>query len=101
MKLAAGIVTSIVCAACVASVCAQEPAQPARPNILLQMSRPSEAMPIGGNRRDDILDRPTPPRSEPSQESFRLYVGVGDARCYPGEDALGLDRYPLGSRRRR
>jgi len=98
MKLAIGIAMSIVCAACVASVWAQEPA---RPNILLQMSRPSESMSVDANKRDDILDRPAPTRPDPSRESFRVYVGVGDARCYPGEDALGLDRYPMGSRRRR
>jgi hypothetical protein len=85
----------------VAPARAQEPAQPTPPNLLLQMSRPAQALPIdSSSMRDDIAARPVPSPSDPSQQPFRLYVGVGDARCFPGEDGLGLDRYPVGTRRR-
>jgi hypothetical protein len=85
----------------VAPARAQEPAQPTQPNLLLQMSRPAQALPIdSSSMRDDIAARPVPSPSDPSQQPFRLYVGVGDARCFPGEDGLGLDRYPVGTRRR-
>ena len=76
--------------------------EPTRPNLLLQMSRPAQAQPLdaASSMRDDIAARPVPSPSDPSQQPFRLYVGVGDARCFPGEDGLGLDRYPVGTRRR-
>jgi len=85
----------------VAPARAQEPT-PTRPNLLLQMSRPTQAQPIdaSSSMRDDIAARPAPSPPDPSQQPFRLYVGVGDGRCYPGEDGLGLDRYPVGTRRR-
>jgi hypothetical protein len=86
-----------LCAAFVAPVCAQEPTQP---NLLLQMSRPAGQLPVDSSMRDDILDRPAPPRADPLREPFRVYVGVGDPRCFPGEDGLGLERFPGRSRRR-
>ena len=88
----------VIGAACVAPVRAQEP--PPQPNLLLQMTRPAQTPPIDSTMRDDIQARPAPPRADPLREPFRLHVGVGDPRCFPGEDGLGLDRYPIGTRRR-
>ena len=82
----------------VAPACAQEPPQP---NLLLQMTRPASSVSIDSTRRgDDIQDRPAPPRADPAREPFRLYVGVGDPRCVPGEDGLGMERFGAGTRRR-
>jgi hypothetical protein len=88
----------LVGACFVAPARAQEPAQP---NLLLQMTRPASPMSLESTRRDDIQDRPAPPRTNPAQEPFRLYVGVGDPRCGPGDDALGPERFGTGTRRRR
>ncbi len=96
MKPIAGLALLLTCAAFVAAARAQEPAQP---NLLLQLSRPSPSIAVESSMRDDIQARPAPSRPDPSQEPFRLYVGVGDARCYPGEDGLMPDRLP-GTRRR-
>lgn len=102
MNKALSVALLLWSATLVAPARAQEPTQPARPNLLLQMSRPAQALPIdSSSMRDDIAARPVPTPSDPSQQPFRLYVGVGDARCYPGEDGLGLDRYPIQTRRRR
>ena len=56
--------------------------EPPKPNLLLQMSRPAQAQPIdaSSSMRDDIAARPAPSPADPSQQPFRLYVGVGDAR---------------------
>jgi len=91
------IAVLMACAGFVAPAGAQEPTQP---NILLQMSRPAQSVTIDSTRRDDILDRPAPPRSNPIQEPFRLYVGVGDPRCFPGEDGFIPERIGSGARRR-
>jgi len=90
------IVMLLVSAACVAAACAQEPTQP---NLLLQLSPPAKPVTIDSMMRDDIKDRPAPPRTDPLQEPFRVYVGVGDPRCFPGEDGLGAE--PMGRGRRR
>ena len=92
------VVMLLVGASFVAPACAQEPTQP---NLLLQMTRPASPVSVESTRRDDIQDRPAPPRADPTREPFRLYVGVGDPRCYPGEDGLGLERFGTGTRRRR
>lgn len=92
------IVMLLVGACFVAPAHAQEPAQP---SLLLQMTRPASPMSLESTRRDDIQDRPAPPRPNPAQEPFRLYVGVGDPRCGPGDDPLGLERFGAGTRRRR
>jgi len=87
-------------AACVAPARAQEPA---RPNLLLEMSRPQSSMAVESSMREDIRARPVGPRApDPFGDSFRVSVGVGDPRCFPGEDSLFLpDRLPSGARRRR
>ncbi|HEY7541968.1 MAG TPA: hypothetical protein VIF11_17635 [Methylomirabilota bacterium] len=98
MNKAGSLALLLWSAALVAPACAQEPTQP---NLLLRMSRPSQALPIdSSSMRDDLAARPGPTPPDPSRQPFRLYVGVGDARCFPGEDGLGLDRYPVGTRRR-
>jgi hypothetical protein len=101
MNKALSVALLLWSATLVAPARAEEPTPPTQPNILLQMSRPAQALPIdSSSMRDDIAARPVPSPSDPSQQPFRLYVGVGDARCYPGEDGLGLDRYPVQTRRR-
>jgi hypothetical protein len=75
---------------------AQESTQP---NLLLEMSRPAQPLPVD-SLRDDILSRPAPPTADPTREPFRLYVGVGDPRCVPGEDGFMGDRVGRTSRRR-
>jgi hypothetical protein len=85
-------------AAFVASAHAQEPP---RPNLLLEMSRPQSSTPAESSMRDDIQARPPGPRApDPFGDSFRVYVGVGDARCFPGEDNFIPERLPSGTRRR-
>lgn len=98
MKPVTTLAMLLTCAACVATARAQEP--PPQPNLLLQMSRPQQSVPVESSMRDDILARPAMPRPDPLRDSFRLYVGVGDARCYPGEDGLMPERLP-GRRRSR
>jgi hypothetical protein len=98
MNRATRIAMLLVGAAFVGSAYAQAPA-PTQPNILLQMSRPQQPMAVESSMRDDIQNRPAPPR-DPLQDSFRLYVGVGDPRCFPGEDGFMPDRLPNGTRRR-
>ena len=97
MKPVTSVAMLLFGAVVVAPACAQEPAQP---NLLLQMSRPAQSLPIDSTMRDDIQDRPAPPRADPLRESFRLYVGVGDPRCFPGEDGPGLERFGTSTRRR-
>jgi hypothetical protein len=87
----------LICAFFVAPACAQEPTQP---NLLLQLSRPAQSVPIDSTTRDDIQDRPAPPRADPLREPFRIYVGVGDPRCFPGENGLSPGRIGGGTRRR-
>jgi len=86
-------------AAFVASTYAQEPP---RPNLLLEMSRPQPSMSVESSMREDIQARPAGPRApDPFGDSFRVSVGVGDPRCFPGEDSLFLpERLPSGARRR-
>jgi hypothetical protein len=93
----AGIAMVFIGAAFVAPACAQEPTQP---NLLLQLSPPAKPVAIDSMMRDDIKDRPAPPRADPLQEPFRVYVGVGDPRCFPGEDRLGVEPMGRGARRR-
>jgi hypothetical protein len=98
MKSVVILAMLLTCAACVASARAQE--SPPPPNLLLQLSRPPQSVPVESSMRDDILARPASPRPDPLRDSFRLYVGVGDARCYPGEDGFMPERLP-GRRRPR
>jgi len=86
----------IICGALVAPAFAQEPTQP---NILLQMTPPLQSVPIDSITRDDIRDRPAPPRADQLRDTVRFTVGVGDPRCFPGEDGLGPGRIS-GTRRR-
>ena len=86
----------LMSAAFVAPARAQDPPQP---NLLFELSRPSQSVSIDSSTRDDIKDRPAPPRADPLREPFRVYVGVGDQRCLPGED--GLDYGPVGRGARR
>ena len=97
MNRAIRLAMLLVGAASVVPVYAQAPPQP---NILLQMSRPQQPMAVESSMRDDIQNRPAPPRSDPRQDPFRLYVGVGDPRCFPGEDGLMPERLPSSTRRR-
>jgi hypothetical protein len=97
MNRATRIAMLLVGAAFVVPAYAQAPTQP---NILLQMSRPQQPMAVESSMRDDIQNRPAPPRADPLQDPFRLYVGVGDPRCFPGEDGFMPERLPNGSRRR-
>jgi hypothetical protein len=96
-KSVASIGMLLTCVASVAPACAQEPTQP---NLLLELSRPAQPLPIDSMTRDDIRDRPAPPRADPLREPFRVYVGVGDPRCLPGEDGLGPGPIGRGTRRR-
>ena len=84
-------------AAFAAAACAQEPTPP---NLLLQLSPPAKPVAIDSMMRDDIRDRPAPPRTDPLQEPFRVYVGVGDPRCFPGEDGITPEPMGRGARRR-
>lgn len=93
----ANIAMLLIGAAIVAPACAQEPTQP---NLLLQLSPPAKPVTIDSMMRDDIKDRAAPPRADPLQEPFRVYVGVGDPRCVPGEDGLGIEPMGRGARRR-
>ena len=86
----------LIGAVCVAPASAQEPP---RPNLLLQLSPPAQSVPIDSTMRDDIRDRPAPPRTDPFQQPFRGYVGIDDQRCYPGEE-LGYGPVGRGARRR-
>jgi hypothetical protein len=95
-RSATGIAVLLMGAAFVAPACAQDPPQP---NLLFELSRPSQSVSIESSTRDDIKDRPAPPRADPLREPFRVYVGVGDQRCFPGED--GLDYGPVGRGTRR
>jgi hypothetical protein len=90
------IVILLMSAAFVAPAHAQDPPQP---NLLFELSRPSQSISIDSSTRDDLKDRPAPPRADPLREPFRVYVGVGDQRCLPGED--GLDYGPVGRGARR
>jgi hypothetical protein len=96
MNRATRIAMLLVGAASVVPAYAQEPPQP---NILLQMSRPQQPIAVESSMRDDIQNRPAPPR-DPLRDSFRLYVGVGDPRCFPGEEGFMPERLPNGTRRR-
>ena len=88
----------VICGTFVASARAQESP---RPNLLLEMSRPQSSIPVESSMRDDIQARPAGPRApDPFGDSFRVYVGVGDPRCFPGEDGLIPERLPSGARRR-
>jgi hypothetical protein len=91
------IATLLICAAFTVPAFAQEPTQP---NLLLQLSQPAQPVPVDSITRDDIRDRPAPPRTGPLREPFRVYVGVGDPRCLPGEDGFGPGRIGGGTRRR-
>ena len=86
----------LMSAAFAAPAGAQDPPQP---NLLFELSRPPQSVSIDSSTRDDIKDRPAPPRADPLREPFRVYVGVGDQRCLPGED--GLDYGPVGRGARR
>jgi len=97
MKPVMGLAMLVMGAAFVASARAQEPTQP---NLLLQMSRPSQSVPLESSMRDDIQARPAPPRPDPLRDSFRLYVGIGDPRCFPGEEGFVPERVGSGTRRR-
>ena len=88
----------ILWAVLVAPAFAQEPP---RPNLLLQMTQPAESVSIDSNRRDDIRDRPAPPSTDKLRDTVRFSVGVGDPRCFPGEDGLGPGSFGGGPRRRR
>ena len=96
VRLATGIAVLFMGAAFAALASAQDPP---KPNLLFELSRPSQSISIESNTRDDIKDRPAPPRADPLREPFRVYVGVGDQRCLPGED--GLDYGPVGRGARR
>jgi len=96
VRLATGVAVLLMSAAFAAPAGAQEPLQP---NLLFELSRPSQSVSIESSTRDDIRDRPAPPRADPLREPFRVYVGVGDQRCIPGED--GLDYGPVGRGTRR
>jgi len=89
------IATLIMVAALVASAFAQEPTQP---NLLLELTRPSQPVPIDSTARDDLRDRPAPPRADQLRDTVRFSVGVGDPRCFPGEDGFVPGR--VGPRRR-
>lgn len=97
MKRMTRVAMLLACTAVVVPASAQEPA---RPNLLLEISRPQQAIPIDSSMRDDILARPAPPRADPLRDSFRLHVGVGDPRCFPGEEGFIPERIPSGTRRR-
>ena len=98
MNRAIRLAMLLVGAASVVPVYAQAPPQP---NILLQMSRPQQPMAVESSMRDDIQNRPAGPRApDPFGDSFRVSVGVGDPRCYPGEDGFFPERLPSGARRR-
>jgi hypothetical protein len=71
--------------------------EPTPPNLLLEMGRPAQLPP--NSLRDDILSRPAPATADPAREPFRIYVGVGDPRCFPGED--GFVPEPVGRAPRR
>ena len=96
-KTVTSIATLIMVAALVAPAFAQEPTQP---NLLLQLTRPSQPVPIDSITRDDLRDRPAPPRADQLRDTVRFNVGVGDPRCFPGEDGFGPGRIGGGPRRR-
>ena len=96
-KTVTSIATLIMVAALVAPAFAQEPTQP---NLLLELTRPSQPVPIDSITRDDLRDRPAPPHADPLRDTVRFNVGVGDPRCFPGEDGFGPGRIGGGSRRR-
>ena len=91
------IAVLLICAFFVAPACAQEPTQP---NLLLELTRPSQPVPIDSITRDDLRDRPAPPHADPLRDTVRFTVGVGDPRCFPGEDGFGPGRIGGGPRRR-
>jgi hypothetical protein len=93
----ASVAMLLACVALGAPAGAQEPTQP---NLLLELSRPAQPVAVDSMMRDDIRDRPAPPRADPLREPFRVYVGVGDPRCVPGEDGLGPEPMGRGTRRR-
>jgi hypothetical protein len=95
-RSATGIAVLLMSMAFAAPAGAQDTPQP---NLLFELSRPSQSVSVDSSTRDDIRDRPAPPRADPLQEPFRVYVGVGDPRCLPGED--GLDYGPVGRGARR
>ena len=98
MNRAIRIAMLLVGVALVVPVYAQAPPQP---NILLQMSRPQQPMAVESSMRDDIQNRPSGSRApDPFGDTFRVSVGIGDPRCFPGEDGLMPDRLPNSTRRR-
>jgi hypothetical protein len=94
------LMTLAILLACAAGVAPARAQAPPPPNFLLEMSRPPQSVPVESSMRDDILARPAMPRPDPLRDSFRVYVGVGDPRCYPGEDGFLPERLP-GRRRSR
>ena len=96
VRSATGIAVLLMSAAFAAPATAQDSPPP---NLLFELSRPSQSISVESSTRDDIRDRPAPPRADPLREPFRVYVGVGDQRCVPGED--GLDYGPVGRGARR
>jgi len=87
----------MVCAVLVAPAFAQEPTPP---NLLLQMTQPAQSGSVDSIRRDDMQDRPAPPRTDKLRDTVRFSVGTADPRCFPGEDGLGPGGFGGGPRRR-
>ena len=67
--------------------------EPAKADILLRLTEPTRSVPTDAVKRDDLREIPAvPPVDRLSDAGFRVYVGVGDPRCVPGDVGADLGR---------
>ena len=67
--------------------------EPAKADILLRLTEPTRSVPVDSVKRDDLREIPAvPPVDKLSEAGFRIYVGVGDPRCVPGDVGGDLGR---------
>ena len=76
--------------------------EPAKADILLRLTEPTRSVPTDAVKRDDFRELPAVPSvGRLSDAGFRVYVGVGDPRCLPGDDLGRANRRTPRARRGR
>lgn len=86
MKLASVLVGLGVLLIGVATVSPGYAQEPAKDDILLRLTEPTRSVPVDAVKRDDFREVPAVPTVDRlSAAGIRVYVGVGDPRCLPGD----------------
>jgi len=81
-RILVGLGVLLVGVAAVSPGYAQEPA-----DILLRLTEPTRSAPADAVKRDDLREVPPVPSIDKlSDAGVRVYVGVEDPRCVPGDD---------------